>query len=159
MGVAAHDRRSRKRQAQLRPDDVDDALAVALQVVERNPELAAVGLQRLDLRFGDGIADREAVFVRRDVVVHRGHGELRAADRPAGQTQALKRLGTGDLVNQVAIDVQEIPPVRQVPHDMPIPDFPEQRLSHDRISIVGTTRLSQARPGMHPARGGGGSVR
>ena len=47
--VAADDRHAGLGDAQLGPDDVDDPLAVGAERVERDAELVAVGLQRLDL--------------------------------------------------------------------------------------------------------------
>ena len=49
VAVAADDRRPGQRQPQLGTDHVDDPLVAALDVVERDAELAAVGPQRLDL--------------------------------------------------------------------------------------------------------------
>ena len=64
VAVAADDGRSRERQAQLRTDHVNDALAAALDVVKRDSELTAVGSQGLDLAAGEGVADVELVLGR-----------------------------------------------------------------------------------------------
>ena len=78
--VAAHDRHARLGQAELRPDDVDDPLAGVAEAVERDPELAAVGVELLDLGGGHGIEEREAPRGRRDGVVRRGDGPFGMAD-------------------------------------------------------------------------------
>ena len=57
-----------KRQPELGADDVDDPLVAAVDVVERDAELAAVGPQRLDLPARHRLADVELVLGR-DVVV------------------------------------------------------------------------------------------
>ncbi len=49
VAVAADDGHTGKCQPQLGPDHMDDALAAALDVIERDAELAAVGPQSLDL--------------------------------------------------------------------------------------------------------------
>ena len=50
VGVAADDRHSRLRHAQLGTDDVHDALAIRAQRVDRDAELLAVALERLHLQ-------------------------------------------------------------------------------------------------------------
>ena len=76
--VAAHDRHARQRRALLRPDHVDDALA---PVEEREVRLRAarldVGVERLDLRARDRIADALRPVRGRRVVV--GGGDDRRA--------------------------------------------------------------------------------
>jgi len=46
VAVAARDRHARLSETQLRPDHVDDALVLAADVVEGNPVLGAVALER-----------------------------------------------------------------------------------------------------------------
>ena len=60
VGVAADDGHARLRQAQLRPDDVDDALRVAALAVERDAELAAVLPIWAQLLAGQLVEDRQA---------------------------------------------------------------------------------------------------
>ena len=50
--VAADDRHARLGDAELRADDVHDPLAVGAERVERDAELGAVALERLDLARG-----------------------------------------------------------------------------------------------------------
>ena len=133
--IAADDGRAGQGQAQLRPDDVDDALAVAAQIVEGHAEVTAVSRQRVDLRLGDGIADVYTVG-RRDVVIHRREGQLRTAHLPAAHPQALEGLGAGHLMDEVPVDVQEVPPIGQLRDDVAIPDFLKQGLVHLGILII-----------------------
>ena len=63
VGVAADDRHARLGDAQLRPDDVDDALALGAERVQRDAELVAVGLERLDLPARQRVADLAATGV------------------------------------------------------------------------------------------------
>ena len=78
--VAAHDGHARLGQAQLRADDVDDALARRADAVERDAELGAVRLQLADLGGGLLVEDRQAARRRRDRVVGRRDGLRRPAD-------------------------------------------------------------------------------
>jgi hypothetical protein len=67
VAVAADDRGPGEREPQFRADHVHDALAAALDVIERDPELAAVGPQGLDLPARERIADVELVPVLLDL--------------------------------------------------------------------------------------------
>jgi hypothetical protein len=46
-------------------------------------------------------------------------------DAPAGRTQALEGLGTGDLVHEVAVDIKEGGAIRELLDDMIFPDLVE----------------------------------
>ena len=122
--VAADDRHAGLGDAELGPDDVHDPLAVGAERVERDAELVAVGLERLDLaareRVVDLRADRRAVG--RHVVVGGGERAVRAADLAAGEPQALEGLRARDLVDEVEVDVDE--PGRDLVRG---PDLVEQR--------------------------------
>ena len=58
--VAADDRHARLGDAQLRADHVHDALALGAERVERDAELLAVALQRLDLHARELVRDQRA---------------------------------------------------------------------------------------------------
>ena len=61
VAIAADHRHSRLRQAQFRPDHVHDALPVAIEAVAPNAEIAAIPLQRLNLRRADFVDNRQSV--------------------------------------------------------------------------------------------------
>ena len=63
--VAADDRHAGLRQAELGADDVDDALAVRAEPVERDAELLAVALELRDLEGGLLVEDGQRAVVRR----------------------------------------------------------------------------------------------
>ena len=128
VAVAADDRQARLREAELRADDVDDALAPAAGRVERDAELLAVRAQRLELGARERIGDRPGE--RRDVVIHRRDREVGAAHRAARETQPVERLRRGDLVDQVEVDVEERGLARRLVDDVALPDPVEQRLRH-----------------------------
>ena len=93
VAVAADDGHARLGQALLGADDVDDALAGVAHRVLGDAELGAVGPQHLDLLARDRIGDRLVDVGGRDVVVLGGDGEVGAADRAAGQAEAVEGLG------------------------------------------------------------------
>ena len=132
--VAAHDRHAGLGEAQLRADDVHDALLDVAERMQPDAELLGVPAQRLDLgardRVGDGLVEVE----RRDVVVLGGQGQVRTAYGPAGQPEALERLRRGDLVDQVEVDEQEVWLPRRAPDDVLVPDFLGKGPAHDLSS-------------------------
>src|SRR5208283_1071795 len=122
-----------KCQPQLGTDYMDDALAAALDVIERDSELAAVCPQSLHLAARKRIADLELV-VGGDIVVQRGERQVGPTHAPASQAETIKRLGAGHLMNEVAIDVKQ----RRLGgrgHHMAIPYFLKQRLWHARSTF------------------------
>ena len=145
VAVAAHDRQSRLREAELRPDDVDDAFAPAARRVQGNAELLAVRAQRLELSARERIGDRTRE--RRDVVVHRRDREVGAAHGAAGETQPVERLRRRDLVDQVEVDVEERRLARRLVDHVALPDPVEQRLRHRE-----TVALSEGSWPRAPAR-------
>ena len=107
VAVAAHDRHARLGQAELRPDDVDDALVRAAEAVERDPELGAVRGELLDLGGRHLVEDRQVAGVGRDRVVGRGDRLVRAAHAEAALAQPGEGLGAGDLVDEVQVDRED----------------------------------------------------
>jgi hypothetical protein len=58
-----------------------------------------------------------------DVVVHGGDGAVRAADFAAGQTEALKSLRRGDLVQKLQVDVKNRGLAFGLDHYVLLPDL------------------------------------
>ena len=135
VAVAADDRHSGLRQAELRADHVDDSLPAAARREERHAELCAVLAQGIELRLGERIRHRP--LLGRDVVIHRRERQIRPPDLPAGEPKAVESLGRGDLVDQVQIDEEDGRLALGLGHEMPLPDALEQRLRH-------STHASQA---------------
>ena len=106
--VAADDRHARLGEAQLRADDVHDALLDVAHRMQPDAEFGAVAPQRLDLGARDRVGDRLVDVERRDVVVLGGDRQIGPANRAAGQPQSVESLRTGDLVDEVQVDVDEI---------------------------------------------------
>jgi len=90
--VAADDQHPGLGQTELGPDHVDDALAPAADLVQRDALAPAVLGQHLHLLARKLVCPADAA-ARRDVVVHRRDGEVGAPDLPSGEPQALERLG------------------------------------------------------------------
>ncbi len=96
-----------KREALLRPDDVDDALAAVELVVILDAELGRVLGERLDLLPALRVGDAGAPVGGLDVVVDDGERLLRRAHLAAGHAQALEGLRARHLMDEMAVDVDE----------------------------------------------------
>ena len=107
MGVAAHHCHARQGRTLLRPDDMHDPLALVMHAEFGDAEIDTVAVQGLDLQARYRITDARAAIGGGYIVV--GHGEYRtgAPGLAAGHAQSLERLWRGDLVHQVAVDVDQ----------------------------------------------------
>ena len=63
-----------------------------------------------------------------------GHGQVRAADRAAGEAQAVERLRAGDLVDEVEVDVEEVGLALRRSDHVAVPHLLAQRLRHRSTS-------------------------
>ena len=126
--VAADDRHAGLGQAELGADHVHDPLASAAGRIERDAELVAVALQRVELLLRQRI--RRRVVAGRDVVIHRRERQVGPPHRPAGEAQRLERLRRGDLVDEVQVDVQQVGKPVRAPRDVALPDLVQERLTH-----------------------------
>ncbi len=134
MAVAADNRHAGLGQPELRPDDMHDALVDAAQRVQHDAVLGAVLPQSGDLRGRQRVRDRPGPGdVQADggnVMVHRGDRQVGPPYLAAGQVKALERLGRGDLVHQVQVNVEERWLAVRAGHDVAVPDLVKEACSH-----------------------------
>ena len=71
-----------------------------------------------------------SMSMRRDVVVLGGERQVGAADRAAGQPQAVEGLRAGDLVHEVQVDVEQVGLALGAAHDVGVPDLLGERAAH-----------------------------
>ena len=130
VAVAADDGHAGKGEALLRTDDVDDALAMVELVVVFDIEIDGILRERrhLDRRFG--VVDAVAAVGGLDVVIDHGERLLRRANLSPGHAQALEGLGTGDLVNEMPVDIEKRGAVRIGMDDVVVPDLVVKGLVH-----------------------------
>ena len=142
--VAADDRHAGLRVAHLRTDHVHDALSGGAPRVERDAELVGIGLQRLHLTCADLVGNR--TVGRRHVVIHRGDGELGAANGAFVHAEALERLRARHLVHEVQVDIEQVGLTVGAMHHMAFPHLLGERLRHagglPRIVAVGAVCVS-----------------
>ena len=126
-----------------------DPLALGAERVERDPELLAVSLQRLDLHAGEPVIDqpRRRRAVRGHVVVGGGDRPVRTPHGPALDPQPVEGLRRGHLVHEVEVDVEQA-----VGDLVGVPDLVEQRLGPSAPQR-GAARLRFAQPHSSAARG------
>ena len=130
VAVAAHERGARQRQAKLRPDDVHDALPHIEDRDIRHPELDDVLLQRLHLDAAVLFLDvgrrcaqpTVGMLWSATAMVRSGRRSLRPARRRPSNA-----CGRRDLVQEMAVDVEDAGAVRERLHDVTVPDLVEQR--------------------------------
>jgi hypothetical protein len=124
--VAASHRQAWLCETLLRTDNVDNALAVVVQVEQLDAEFPTVFLNRRHHVFGEQIDERPSLILRGNNVVDRCQSPLGVKDRQISVAKHLKRLRTGHFVNQVLPD-EELRLARlQRPHGMQIPHLVEQ---------------------------------
>ena len=150
--VAADHGHARQGRALLRADHVDDALAHVVHLEFQDAEVLAVLVQGLHLQARDRIGDGHQPAVTLGpggghVVV--GGGEV-GVDPPGlapGQAQALEGLRRGDLVEDVAVDVDQRGAVVATGHLVHLPQLVVQGLAgHCVPRIVWRWRAGHRRP-------------
>src|SRR6266404_327006 len=107
VAVAANDGLPGLRDAQLRADDVHDALLLAVQVKEAHAGFAAIFLERLELQARVGIDDGQRAVGGGDGVVHHRECKIGAADFASLGAQAREGLRGSAFVDEVAVNIDE----------------------------------------------------
>ena len=126
--VATHHGDARHGEAQLRTHHVHDALLDITQRVQANAKLLGVGAQGLDLNAARVVGNALVDVERGGVVVFGGNGEVGATHRATGLSQAVERLGAGDLVHEVQVDVNQVGhAVGAVDNEVVVPDLLGER--------------------------------
>ena len=100
VAVSTDDRLFRLSQAQLGPNDMNDASIGISQPEIVDLKFLAVSIQRLNLPAGNLIPDGFVISPGRDVVVDCSDREIGAPHRSSRLAKTLKGLGGSDLVNQ-----------------------------------------------------------
>ncbi len=125
VAVAAHHGHARQGPALFRPDNMHDALTHIGHRVIMHAEIFGVFIQSLHLNAGffGHLRGIVAPCGGWHVVVRHGDGFIGRVDLAARHAQAFERLRAGDLVDQMAVDIQKAGAVIGFIRDMGIPDF------------------------------------
>ncbi len=123
MRIAAHDRLAGQREAQLRPDHVDDTLALVEQRDVGHVESGDIGFQRRNLCTRLRLDYAAAPVLGRDIVID--HRERRSGPphRTSGPPQPVEGLRTVHLVQQVPVDIEHARLPAEPLDDMGVPDL------------------------------------
>ena len=150
MTVSADDGHPGLGQTELGADDVDDALLGVAHRIDLDTELCTVAAQGLDLGQAHRVGDRTRGG--RDVMVLGGQRQLGATHLAAAEPQAVEGLRTGDLVDQVEIDVEDVRLAVGAANHMVRPNLFGQRACHHCLQEMRarTRRPGQARTGLGP---------
>ncbi len=151
VAVAADNGHARQADAQLRADDMHDALADVEDRDVGDPERGHVALQGFDLDAAVLLLDAGAAVGGGDVMVGDGNGRVRPPHLSAGHAQAIEGLRARDLVDEVAVDIEDTRAVGQPLHNVAVPDLVEQRarLGSGHAPLSFSSRLT-TRPKLHP---------
>ena len=98
-------------------------------------EIGGVLRQGGDLLAAFRIGDALVAVLGRHIVVGHRQGQFGAAHLAAGVAQALKGLGAGHFMDQVAVDIDHGRLARRGVHQMRVPDLVVQRLAHGRLIL------------------------
>ena len=125
MAVAADDQAAGKAEAEFGPDDMDDALTGLVDIEHRDAAgrgFDPQGRQQLlpDLD-GAGPPAR-----RRNGVVRRRESQFRIVHRKAAAFEIEQAARPAEIVQQVAIDMEEIGIIAEMRDDMLVPDLGQQ---------------------------------
>src|ERR1700691_3528991 len=123
MRIAAHDGHAWLGDTEFGTDHVDDALVLVTSWKEGDAELRTVLVESLELAPRDRVFDRGREGGRGDIVVGRRQREVGAANAATVQAQAVKGLGTGHLVDEVEVDIEECRLALRSDDDVVLPYF------------------------------------
>ena len=131
VAVAADNGGAGQGPALFRADDVDDAGTDIIHGEIFDAEILGVLRQGRDLFAAFRIGDALVAVLGRHIMVGHRQSQFRAADLAAGVAQAFERLGAGDFMDQVTVNINKRRLARPGFHQMRIPDFVVQRLAHE----------------------------
>ena len=123
VAIAAGNRHPRLGQALLGANDMDYALAVVVDVEERDCEFGRVLLDRVHHLFRQIVDKGPRGNVGGHDVIYGGESALGEANGEPALSEHLEGLGTGDLVDQMQPDKELRLPRGQLAHRMLVPDL------------------------------------
>ena len=123
VAIAANDCGAGEREALLRTDNVDDALALVEFVEILNAEVPGVLCQCFHLNAAFFLDNALGAVRRRHVVVDNGQGLFRVAHLAPGQAQAFKGLGARHFMNKMAVNIKQRRAILRLMDEMIVPDL------------------------------------
>ena len=145
VAVAADQQNARQGDAQLRADDMGDALLAAVEAEMMDAEFGRVGDQLFEDSAHRRVLDlRHRLDRGRAVVIRRGEGLF---GPPQFQPQRLQLGETGarPVMAQMPVDIQQHLPIVAFQHHVPVPDFLEHRFRHGAPPFSGDNGITTRR--------------
>ena len=137
VAVAANNGLARLRNPQFRPDDVHDALILAVHIEQPHAGFPAIPFQRFKLQLGVLVHDRQQAILGGHGVVHHREGQVGPPHFAPLSLQSGERLRRRAFMDEVAIDVNERGLAGFFVNHVAIPDFfVESGGCHGVIHIV-----------------------
>jgi hypothetical protein len=106
MAIATDDGHARLGDAQLRSDDVYDALVGMAEAVELDVMFFAVLDELLDLDAGELFLDGKVLVQGRHVMIRGGYDLFGPEDLDAAFVESVEGLRTGDFMYEVSVDIE-----------------------------------------------------
>jgi hypothetical protein len=125
VAIAAYQGDARQREALLRPDDMDDAVARIIDFEQLDAEIGTVPSQGIDLKLR--VFRNVFIQVGGDIVIDHRQGEFRTPDFPARHAQPFERLRARHLMNDMSVDIEQAGAVLLLIDQMRFPNFIEKR--------------------------------
>ena len=126
VAVAADDQATRKAEAEFGPDDMDDALTGLVDIEHRDPAGRGFDPQGRQ-QFLPDLDGAGPPARRRNGVVRRRECQFRVMDRKIAALQIKQAARPAEVVQQMAVDMEEIGIIAHSGDDMLVPDFGQQR--------------------------------
>ena len=146
VAVAADQRHAGQRKALLRPDDVDDALALVELVEIFQPEQLGVLGEIGDLLLALGIGVLLPAIGGRHVVIDHAQRLVRRVHLAAGEPQAFERLRARHFVHEMPVDIDEAGAVRLFVDEVVVPDFIVERARFGHVTKLRRRAEYSAQP-------------
>jgi hypothetical protein len=138
VAIAADDQAAGEAEAELGADDMDDALPRLVEVEQPDVAGRRLGPQRRQ-QIPPGL-DRAGPPGRgRNRMIGRGEGQFGIVDRNIAAFEVEQAAGAAEVMQQMAIHMQQIGIIADASDDMLVPDFGQQRATvrvHDPSSHV-----------------------
>ena len=142
-------RRARQHHAELRRDDVRNALLRIVQIENLDPVPGAALAHRLEKGRARRIGVVVAARLGGDGMVHRRERQIGPPHRPVLFLQLFERVRRVQLVQHVTIDVDQLAAIGAPRDQMIVPDFLEQGLGHGAPPQWAAILVACPREGKH----------
>ena len=123
MRVTTHNRHPRQGKPLFRANHMHNTLPLVIHGKIRHAKFSGIFFQRFDLNAAFFIGDTSRAICCRDIMVSHRQRAVRCAHRAGGVAQTLKCLRAGNLMHQMAVDINQAGAIILAMHNMRIPNL------------------------------------